>query len=71
MSLLGLAPDAPAAQLRICDPCLPEWLGRLQLCGLRVGGASVDLLFERDAHAQVQFEATVRSGTLRIERITR
>ena len=71
MSLLGLAADAPAAHLRICDPCLPEWVGRLQLCGLSVGQASVDLAFERDAHGQLQFEAAVRSGTLRVERIRR
>jgi len=66
-SLLGLAADAPEALLRICDPLLPEWIGHLQLCGLRVGDASVDLTFERDAHGQVQYDAAVRSGTLRVE----
>jgi len=68
-SLLGLVADAPAGVLRILDPCLPERLGRLRLTGLRVGEATVDLSFERDAHGEVQFEATVARGTLRIERI--
>ena len=28
-------------------PSLPRWLGRVEVSGLRVGGARVDLLFER------------------------
>lgn len=67
--LLGLAADAPAGVLRILDPCLPPHIGHLRLAGLRVGDATLDLCFERDARGQVQFEATVRSGTLRVERI--
>jgi glycogen debranching enzyme len=68
-SLLGLAPDALEGHLRLVDPCLPAWLGRLRLERVRVGDATVDLSFERDTHDALQFEAQVRSGTLRVERI--
>jgi len=44
---LGLAPDAAARTLRV-SPHLPAWLPDVQLHGLRVGEASVDLAFRRD-----------------------
>jgi glycogen debranching enzyme len=44
---LGLAPDALERRLRIRRPSLPRHVGRLALDGLRVGDATVDLLFER------------------------
>ena len=46
---LGIAPDALRGILRIRRPSLPRHLGRLAVRGLRVGDASVDLLFERVA----------------------
>jgi glycogen debranching enzyme len=46
---LGLVPDALNQTLRIRRPSLPRHVGRLALQGLRVGDASVDLLFERIA----------------------
>ncbi|HLK71761.1 MAG TPA: glycogen debranching N-terminal domain-containing protein [Steroidobacteraceae bacterium] len=67
-SLLGLTPDACANTLRVIDPILPEWLSRLQLTGLRVGDAQVDLTFERDAHGTLQLDSKLRCGTLHIER---
>jgi glycogen debranching enzyme len=68
-SLLGLQPDALAGRLRLVDPCLPAWIERLRLERLRVGEATLDLSFERDAHNELQFEAEIRSGTLRVERV--
>jgi glycogen debranching enzyme len=44
---LGLVPDALERTLRIRRPSLPRQIDRLGLRGLRVGDASVDLLFER------------------------
>ena len=44
---LGLEPDAAERRLRIRRPSLPPWLGRVDVRGLRIGGAQVDLRFER------------------------
>jgi len=41
-SILGLAPDALAGVLRL-DPCLPEWLGAVEIENLQVGEAKVSL----------------------------
>ena len=46
---LGLVPDGLDRTLRIRHPRLPRHLGRLGLQGLRVGDASVNLVFERVA----------------------
>src|SRR5918997_4163738 len=44
---LGLVPDALQRRLRIQRPSLPSWLSRVEVRGLRIADASVDLLFER------------------------
>ena len=44
---LGLVPDALAGRLRVRRPSLPSWLSRVEVRGLRVAGARVDLLFAR------------------------
>lgn len=44
---LGLIPDALNATLRIRRPSLPRHVNRVSVENLRVGGAHVDLLFER------------------------
>jgi glycogen debranching enzyme len=46
---LGITADGLHRALRIRRPSLPRHLGRLALQGLRVGDATVDLLFERVA----------------------
>jgi glycogen debranching enzyme len=45
-ALLGLCPDASRGELSVVSPQLPYWLDRVQVRGLRVGGGTVDLLFE-------------------------
>jgi len=47
-TLLGLEPDAFSKRLRIVRPLLPQGLDHLDIKGLHVSGASVDLSFERD-----------------------
>jgi hypothetical protein len=42
-------PDGLARTLRIRRPLLPRYVGRLELQGLRVAEARVDLVFEREA----------------------
>jgi glycogen debranching enzyme len=46
--LLGLEPSALDRRLRIVRPTLPRFADSLELCGLRVGEATLDLRFERD-----------------------
>jgi len=46
-TLLGLEPDAFEHRLRVVRPCLPEFIDELRLEHLRVGGAELDLRFER------------------------
>jgi glycogen debranching enzyme len=45
-AILGLCPDAPNRRLYIVRPRLPEWLDTVDLRGLRVGPAEVDLAYE-------------------------
>lgn len=45
--LLGLTPEAFEKRLRISRPLLPDFLDRLELRRLQVGGAVVDLVFQR------------------------
>ena len=47
---LGITPDGLQRTLRIRRPSLPRQVNRVALEGLRVGDATVDLLFERVAH---------------------
>jgi glycogen debranching enzyme len=44
---LGLAIDAPARRVRITAPCLPPWLGWLDLRDLCVAGGRLDLRVRR------------------------
>jgi glycogen debranching enzyme len=47
ITLLGLEPDAFSKRLRIVRPLLPQGLDRLDIKGLHVNRAAVDLAFER------------------------
>ena len=46
-TMLGLRAHADRRELELRHPHLPEWLGRVTLKDLRVGDASVDILFHR------------------------
>ena len=46
-TMLGLRADAGARRLELVLPTLPEWLTKLTITGLPVGGDSVDLLVHR------------------------
>jgi glycogen debranching enzyme len=43
----GLSADAPKQRLFIVRPQLPEWLDHMEIVGMRVGSARVDLTFSR------------------------
>jgi len=44
---LGLSPDALEKRLRIVRPSLPRWLQQVEVTGLELGSARIDLRFER------------------------
>jgi glycogen debranching enzyme len=44
---LGLSPDAFNRRLRIVRPSLPRWLGEVEVTGLELGDARIDLRFQR------------------------
>ena len=46
-TMLGLRAHADRGELELSHPHLPDWLGKVTLNDLRVGDASVDLLFHR------------------------
>ena len=46
-TMLGLRAHADRGELELWHPHLPEWLSRVTLRNVRVGSASVDLLFHR------------------------
>jgi len=45
--MLGLRADASAKRLELIQPTLPDWLTKLTITGLPIGGESVDLLVHR------------------------
>jgi len=46
-TMLGLRAHADQGELELLRPNLPDWLGKVTVTNLRVGDASVDLLFHR------------------------
>ena len=46
-TMLGLRAHADRGELELSHPHLPDWLGKVTVTDLRVGDASVDLLFHR------------------------
>ena len=46
-TMLGLRAHADRRELELYRPILPDWLGKVTLTNLRVGDATVDLLFHR------------------------
>lgn len=72
-SVLGLVPKAFENRLEIVRPLLPAFVKKMELHGLRVGKAAVDLRFERrpdgvaDTHVirvQGRLDVDVRSGQI-------
>jgi glycogen debranching enzyme len=62
-TMLGLRADAPARTLELMRPELPEWLEKIEIEGMRVGDATVDLHVSR-SHAGTGVEVVRRTGEL-------
>lgn len=66
-SLLGLEPQALAGRLAVRAPNLPSWIPDVELRGLRVGRAQVDLRFERTADGPASVQVLRQRGKLEID----
>ena len=62
-TMLGLRADAHARRLELVLPTLPEWLTKLTITGLPVGGDSVDLLVHR-WRGRTSAELLARRGSI-------
>lgn len=61
---LGLYPFAPLGVLAVVRPRLPAWVPELTVRGIRVGGATVDLAFERRDDGSARWRVARRRGPL-------
>ncbi len=64
-TMLGMRADASAGRLELVRPHLPHWLTKLTVTNLRLGEASVDLLFHRWRGA-TSAEVLRKSGPLEV-----
>ena len=62
--MLGLYPFAPLRMLAVVRPRLPRWVPGLTLRNVRVGGATVDLQFKRNADGSASHKVIRKDGTL-------
>jgi glycogen debranching enzyme len=61
---LGLQPDAFEKRLRIVQPDLPDFIQHVEIHRLRIGGAKVDLRFERNRDGVIQVHPLKVDGQL-------
>ncbi len=66
MELLGLVPMAFDNRLEIIKPVLPRSVNHLEVKGLRVGKARVDLTFSRKSEQKIQVQIQKNDGGLDI-----
>jgi glycogen debranching enzyme len=66
-TLLGLRADALTGRLRLVGPVLPDWLDWVELVGVPVGPARVDLRFTRRPDGRAEPDARVTAGRLEVE----
>lgn len=63
---VNLQADAMNNVLRVVEPSLPSWLGKLVMRGLRVGTAVIDLSFTTDANGISSCQVLQKSGKVRV-----
>jgi hypothetical protein len=64
--MLGLYPFAGAGLLAVVRPRLPAWLPRASIDGLRVGGATVAIDFERQADGSTAWQLASAEGPISV-----
>lgn len=60
-TILGVESDAASGTLAL-SPCLPEWLGSIEVAGMCVGNGSTDFRVSRDSGGNHRLEVTGGSG---------
>jgi hypothetical protein len=63
--MTGARANAAARTLELIRPHLPNWLGKLTISDMRIGDASVDLLFHR-WRGTTSAEVLRKSGDLEV-----
>jgi hypothetical protein len=66
--LLGLYPFAPLNLLAVIRPRLPQWLPEVTLRKVRVGSATVDIAFKREADGSASHKVLRTDGDLIVAR---
>jgi len=65
-ALLGISAYAPENRLTVDRPRLPDWLGSVELRGLRVGRSEVSLAFHYSAAGATGFSLLEQHGDVRV-----
>jgi glycogen debranching enzyme len=65
-ALLGISADAQGNSLTVDRPVLPEWLGSVEVCDVRVARACVSLSFRRMGVGATGFSLLKQEGELRV-----
>jgi glycogen debranching enzyme len=65
-ALLGISAHAPENRLTVDRPRLPDWLGNVELRGIRVGNATVSLAFSYSASGATGFSLLEQHGDVRV-----
>ena len=65
-ALLGISAHGAERRVAIDRPALPGWLGHVELEGVRVGAAEVDLCFDRTIADNVGFSLLAQRGDARV-----
>jgi glycogen debranching enzyme len=63
---LGILPDAPAGQLHIREPLLPDFLAEVVVAGMRVGQGRVTLQFTRRGNRTLANLLELEGAPLRV-----
>ena len=65
-ALLGITADAQGNSLTVDRPVLPEWLGSVEVCDVRVARSRVSLSFRRMGAGTTGFSLREQEGDLRV-----
>lgn len=65
-TLLGISAHAPENSLNVDRPCLPDWLGSVDLRDIRVGDSHVSLSFRTTGSGTTGFSLLEQQGDVRV-----
>jgi len=69
-SILGMEPHARSHTLSV-NPCLPDWIPWIDVHGIALGDAVVDLRFWRDSSGETQYAVKKADGKIIVQRVDR